>query len=185
MTDGKQPGNTSKGVIIQGSARSDGNTTMISRKFAEISGMSLIDLNDHTIKPFSYDQHTQDDDFLPLIKQLLEYDLIVISTPVYWYAMSAVLKVFFERFTDLLKWHKDLGRQLRGKSLAMISCSGHNDLDEFFSIPLRNTAKYLGMNYAGDVHTWVESGAVPPEAIDRMIDFKARLHDVHVTRVTS
>ena len=35
---------------------------------------------------------------------------IIFVTPVYWYAMSGRMKVFFDRWTDLLKIDKDTGR---------------------------------------------------------------------------
>ena len=31
-------------------------------------------------------------------------------------------------------------------------------------MPFEETAKYLGMNYLGDVHAWVEDESIPDEA---------------------
>jgi multimeric flavodoxin WrbA len=53
-------------------------------------------------------------------------------TPVYWYTMSGIMKVFFDRFSDLLRIEKDLGRKLRGKSMAVISC-GADEIRRFFA----------------------------------------------------
>lgn len=44
-------------------------------------------------------------------------DNIVFATPVYWYAMSGRMKIFFDRFTDLLYTHKSIGKNLKGKKL--------------------------------------------------------------------
>ena len=54
--------------------------------------------------------------FLPTIKELnSKYDTWIFVTPVYWYSMSGQMKIFLDRITDLLKWHKDEGRKIRGK----------------------------------------------------------------------
>ena len=55
---------------------------------------------------------------------MVQYEQIIFATPIYWYAMSAQLKTFFDRMTDLLTIHKPLGRQLRkGKKMFLIACS--------------------------------------------------------------
>ncbi len=44
-----------------------------------------------------------------------KYDVLIFATPVYWYSMSGIMKVFFDRITDLLTIKKDIGRKLKGK----------------------------------------------------------------------
>ncbi len=85
------------------------------------------------------------------------YDTIIFATPVYWYSMSGILKVFFDRISDLLRIHKDTGRALRGKNMAMVSCSNHDDLVDGFSTPFKESSNYLEMNYLGDIHTFIEN----------------------------
>jgi hypothetical protein len=74
------------------------------------------------------------------------------------------MKVFFDRITDLLTIEKDLGRQLRGKSMATLSCSVGNHLGDLFWLPFSETAKYLGMNYIGNLHIVIDE--VDPLNID-------------------
>ena len=62
------------------------------------------------------------------------------------------MKVFFDRITDLITIEKDLGRQLRGKRMAVVSSSIGNHLGEHFWLPFSETGKYLGMDYLGGVH---------------------------------
>jgi hypothetical protein len=78
--------------------------------------------------------------------------------------MSAVMKTFFDRISDLLKIRKDLGRKLRGKSMALVSCSGDNDLVNGFEMPFVESAAYLGMRYLGAYHSWLEEGRMTREA---------------------
>ena len=147
-----------KTVIIQGSSRSNGNTNKIINYITTIKDYDVIDLYDKKIGHFDYNFSNKNDDFLPLIKEVIEtYDTIIFATPVYWYSMSGVLKVFFDRFSDLLHFKKEFGRKLRGKNMAMISCASGPELKKEFSMPFIASADYLGMKYLGDVHTWLES----------------------------
>ena len=156
-------------VIILGSANSDGNTRKIVDTLATKLGCEVIDLNDYTIGYFDYDFKNQDDDFIPLMEKIIaNYSTIIFATPVYWYSMSAVMKTFFDRISDLLKIRKELGRQLRGKSMAALSCSGDNDLSAGFDMPFRESADYLGMQYLGAFHTWIEQGLIPEESLQRL-----------------
>lgn len=164
MTIEKSPlTNHLNGIIILGSARSDGNTRLVAEQLAFQSGMDIVDLSALEIGYFEYDNYDRGDDFLPLIKNVVDYELLVFATPVYWYNMSAVMKNFFDRITDLTCLHKDLGRQFRTKSMAVLSCSATQGKDEEFAIPFVRTAKYLGMEYKGHLATWLLGKAVSPE----------------------
>lgn len=142
-------------VVIQGSARSDGDTNRKVRTIMDMTGWDRVDLNEYQISAYDYEHRNRDDDFLPLMRRLTaNYEVFVFATPVYWYAMSGTLKTFFDRFTDLLTIEKDLGRTLRGKSMAVLSCSNGGNLGDDFWIPFREIANYLGMHYLANVHTF-------------------------------
>ncbi len=159
-----------KTVIIQASARSKGDTAIIVAYLVEKNLVDVIDLKTKTIGHFDYEFNNSNDDFIPLMKEIIaDYDTILFVTPVYWYSMSGYLKVFFDRISDLLKTHKDLGRQLRGKKMAMLSVSNHNDMKEGFSMPFKESANYLGMEYLGDLHTWIEDEQIP-KRVENNID---------------
>ena len=68
--------------------------------------------------------------------------------------MSGIMKVFFDRLSDLITIEKELGRKLRGKNMAVFSVSNGNNLGENFWLPFKHTADYLGMNYLGNLHTY-------------------------------
>jgi multimeric flavodoxin WrbA len=143
-----------KKVVILGSSRNDGDTSDLTDILIERSGWDLINLNDYNFGYYDYKYENRYDDYLGLIKHIIEtYDTLIFVTPVYWYSMSGIMKVFFDRITDLLDIEKDLGRQLRGKNMAAMSCSIGNNLGDLFWLPFSETAKYLGMNYFGHLHT--------------------------------
>ena len=142
------------GVIILGSARSDGNTAMISQQLSADLQWPIFNLLDYQIEPYSYQHDYTNEDFQNLIEELHGYQTWVFATPVYWYAMSGRMKNFLDRFTDLLKIQKDLGRQLRGKNMAVITSSNGGNLGDDFFIPFRASAEYLGMHYVSEAHTF-------------------------------
>ena len=144
-----------KKVIIQGSSKSNGNTNTVINYLNKNNDFDIIDLKTKKIGAFEYDFSNANDDFIPLMEMIIEkYDTIIFATPVYWYAMSGVLKTFFDRMSDLLHYKKELGRKLRGKNMAMISNSSANDLKNGFEMPFIESANYLGMNYLGTTHAW-------------------------------
>lgn len=140
-------------AIISSSSRKNGDTARMVQQLVDITGWDVIDLADYTINHYDY-EHRQQDDFISLMKDIInQYDTLVFATPVYWYAMSGIMKVFFDRFTDLLKTEKEYGRKLRGKNFAAISCSqGGGNLEKYFWLPFKETAAYLGMHYICDMH---------------------------------
>ena len=160
-------------VIIQASARSNGDTNIIVNELNKYNNFDVIDLKTKNIGHFEYDFSNADDDFLPLMEEIIaKYDTIVFATPVYWYNMSGLLKVFFDRLSDLLHYQKELGRQLRGKNMAMISNNNYDDLKDGFNMPFKESANYLGMTYLGDIHTWVEEESIHPTAKERIANFR-------------
>jgi len=155
-----------KGIIIAGSARSDGNTRKIAEEMVSSwDSLDLVDLNDHNISYFDYAHANADDDFIPLVEHILNYDLILFVTPVYWYSMSAIMKTFFDRISDLLTIRKDLGRLLRGKTMGSASCGSDDVLDKEFYYPFLQTARYLGMKYSGHLHTYVQDNDIPEDVV--------------------
>ncbi len=161
-----------RSVILQGSSRSVGDTSKIVNYIAKSNGIDIIDLNTKNIGHYDYDYKNKDDDFLGLVTHIIEsYDTIIFATPVYWYSMSGIIKVFFDRISDLIRIYKNTGRKLRGKNMAMISCSNSDDLKEGFSMPFVESANYLGMHYLGDIHTYIENGTINNAVKLRIDDF--------------
>lgn len=111
--------------------------------------LPVLDLGKHQVKEFDYG-YNQNDDFLSVVHTLLQYNVIIVATPVYWYGVSAKMKIFIDRLSDLLSNYKALGRQLKGKTLAVVaSYATYPGGTDGFERPLINTARYLGMTYMG------------------------------------
>ena len=137
-----------KPIMIYGSSSSFGKTRDVLEEFCNDS-IPLIDLNSLDITPFDYEHKNKDDDFMPLIEKVIkQHDPIILATPVYWYTMSATMKIFIDRISDLWDLKKELLDELRGKSLFVIASYG-GSYPKGFEYPFKQTCDYLGINYLG------------------------------------
>jgi multimeric flavodoxin WrbA len=137
-------------LIISGSARNNSDTTHYIEKVFSNRPHTHINLLDSIIYPYDYAEVYPDDDgFLSIAQQMLDHDVLVFATPVYWYSMSGRMKDFFDRFTDLMHVHKPIGKQLKGKKLFLLAISASEELPEGFTIPFSETAGYFNMEYGG------------------------------------
>mgnify|MGYP006215364645 CR=1 FL=1 len=84
-----------KVAVVLGTSKTDGNTRHLVNKFVEMTNATVFDLADYQLSYYDYLHENRSDDFIPLIRMLTTYDHIVFASPVYWYSMSAQLKVFF------------------------------------------------------------------------------------------
>lgn len=158
-----------KKIIIIGSSRNDGDTKKLVSKLMFHSKWESINLNDYVFSYFDYSHKNKDDDFIPLMKKITtEYTTIIFATPVYWYSMSGIMKVFFDRITDLLTIEKEIGRKFKNISMAVISCSEGDNLGDSFWLPFKKTAEYLEMDYITDLHTY--SNKINSQEIKCFID---------------
>ncbi|MBW1294027.1 flavodoxin family protein [Aquimarina litoralis] len=164
-----------KGIIIQGSSRSDGDTHVVVSYLEKMTGFDVIDLNQRDINYFDYEFQNKDD-FEIIFKNMVQnYQTIVLATPVYWYTMSGIMKVFLDRISDYLYKEKDFGRMLRGKEMAMISCSNDDDRVEEYHLPFSRSAAYLGMEYLGDIHAWIKNKELSLEVKEKINAFALKI----------
>lgn len=109
-------------LIINGSPRAAGGTAAVVESLVLGLGdrsCATADLAALPMAHFSYDHDPEDDGFMQVVDQMLTARTIVFVTPVYWYAMSGLMKVFFDRLTDLIltKPRRPTGRALAGRDV--------------------------------------------------------------------
>lgn len=137
---------------IIGSSRRNGNTSLLTEAvFKHLDSSQLAELRDLTIAPYDYGHRHRADDFIPLARMMVQAKIIVLATPVYWYSMSAQMKAFMDRLTDLTETHKLLGRALAGRTVFVIATST-NGLPTYFERPFAETAQYFNMRWGGLLH---------------------------------
>jgi multimeric flavodoxin WrbA len=140
----------SRSIIILGSHRKESRTALFAKQATLPADCEIVDLLDYKIAHYDYEgRYPSGDEFNLLIEKLLSYQHFIFATPVYWYAMSGLMKVFFDRMTDLITHQKNIGRQLRGKSASLIATGYDAELPEGFIVPFKSTTEYLGMEFKG------------------------------------
>lgn len=166
----------SKYVVIFGSSRINGYTKKaVDLAFEEIDH-EFIDLSQFSISEFDYEARNHNDDFLPIIKRIQAYDHIVFATPIYWYGPSSKLKIFLDRFSDLLKDPlKDIGRSLRGKKIYVVSSNG-TAASTTFEKQFELISKYMGMEYIGCYnHHSGEDKQQLSDSLQSLISFRKKI----------
>ena len=120
-------------VILKGSPRQGGNSNSLADQFAKGAAEA-----GHEIVAFDCAKHkvggclacnacgmngpcVQQDDFTPLREQLLEADAIVLTTPIYYFGVSAQLKTVIDRFYSI-------NSVIGGKKSVFIATMGNPDI---------------------------------------------------------
>lgn len=153
-------------LILSGSPKKNGNTAALAEWFTEgaVSRGARVELI-HTAflqykflgctscrscqKQEAYECVIEDDANLAL-RKMATADVIVMATPLYFFAPSAQLKVLIDRMFSLYKWDNAAGTMrtvLRGKTLVLLG-SAYEDVGlDALEKPFVLTADYSGMKY--------------------------------------
>ncbi len=150
-------------IAVFGGARRNGNTGKLIDWIADTLKINVIDLAEKDISPYDYEHKNINDDFIPLMNQLLEHQKIIFVTPIYWFSASAQMKIFIDRTSDFLDVEelKDIGRRLRNKTGYVVCTSVSSEADSSFLNTFKDTFGYLGMNYGGHIHANCENDYQP------------------------
>lgn len=143
-------------LVIKGSPRKQGNSSFLADRF--VSGasdaghdVSIFDCAEHTIlgcKACDECQTkfpcVQNDDFNALRDQVLGADLIVFTTPVYYYGVSGQLKCVIDRFYSV-------NSLLQGKKTMLFATMANPNVEVVESINMmyQNMVEYLNMKDCG------------------------------------
>lgn len=168
-------GSANKVLILIASARLNGNTALaVDRLQANLSPLptTKIDVSALNLRRFDYQRAPEDDGFRDVIGRVAAHQHLVLATPVYWYAMSGPMKIFFDRLTDLLldPAAHPLGRALAGRHLWVLA-TGTDELPPLgFDEPFARTAAYFSMRWRGTCYVRLLDGAAPTAEEFRQAD---------------
>lgn len=141
---------STKPLIILASARKESNTAKLVHQLFEHDEADVMDLLDYTLSHYRYNaDYPPEDQFMELMGHILQHRQLVFATPVYWYAMSGLMKVLFDRFTDIVTIRKEFGRSMKGKQCFLIAVGADEALPQGFEVPFRLTSDYLEMDFKG------------------------------------
>jgi multimeric flavodoxin WrbA len=155
-----------RAIIVVGTARANGNTAFAAQRLLSNLGLdvAILDLASLELDGFRYGGTADRDGFKDAIREVLKYRHVVFATPVYWYAMSGVLKAFVDRLTDLLQEpNKELGRELAGRDAWLLATGTDPRLPAGFTAPFALTAGYFGLRWRRGYYVRSIQGALPTE----------------------
>jgi len=154
-------------IIISGSPKKNGNTALLIKWFSEgarsvgsnVEIIRAADLKYKVIgctscrvcqKMVAY-RCSIKDEVSDLVARFPQADVLVMSSPLYFYGASSQLKSVMDRMFSLYKWDNaanTMETPLRGKTLVFLG-SGYEDVGfDVFEKPFQLTAQYTGMKYA-------------------------------------
>jgi len=158
-------------IALLSSSRRLGNTGSFMDRIALELDIEVVDLATRRMSPYDYEHRNRNDDFEPLMQQVLAHEQIIFATPIYWYAVSPAMKLFLDRISDLLELPDLLaqGRRLRGKMAYVVCTAICDEPSGAFMDAFRETFDYLGMHFGGMAHVNCQEGYSPamhdPEAL--------------------
>lgn len=121
-------------AVLYGGNRPNGNTETLTKKVIQGLTVEEIYLKDHLIEPIVDKRHTKegfpeiDDDYNSIIDRILQHDILIFSTPIYWYSMTGTMKNFVDRWSQTLRDSKypDFKKQMSQKRAYVIAVGGDN-----------------------------------------------------------
>ena len=162
-------------IAIFGSARKSSqektvsNTAIVLQRLIASSACDVIDLQSFSIAQYNYENnYPEHDQFLFIIQRIISAPITIIATPVYWYSCSTPVKIFTDRFSDLLASHKELGRQLRGKKFALVSSGAESQPDPTLVEMYSRFCDYLGIIFVGCAHAQAANEFTNPEVVEKI-----------------
>lgn len=149
-------------VVITGSPRKNGNSFAMTEAFiqavqrkghtvtrfdaatANVNGCCACENCYQTGKACSFD-----DDFNTLAPTVLDADVVVFSTPVYWYSIPAQVKAVLDKMFSFCMAGKDIA----GKECAIIACCEEEDMTvlDGVRVPIERSAALMKWNMVGEV----------------------------------
>ncbi|MBM4354226.1 MAG: flavodoxin family protein [Deltaproteobacteria bacterium] len=130
-------------LVVKSSPRKDSNSSFLAdevaagarKKGAKIEEINLASLKIGPCKACDSCQKqkveycTFQDDMIALYPKIVEADSIVYATPIYWFTVSAQLKLFMDRCYALMAPHHEVGdaSPLAGKAVVLCATYGDDD----------------------------------------------------------
>lgn len=181
-------------LTIIGSSRPEGNTEFLTNIALKDIPHNKIYLKDLTIQPIEDLRHTTqgfqpiEDDHDYIIEEILKHDILVFSTPIYWYSMSGLMKNFIDRFSQAIrdKRYPNLKEHLKNVESYVITVGGDNP--RIKGLPLiqqfNYTFEFLDMPFSGYI---IGQASRPGEIIndDRAINEAQKLNQIFRKKSTS
>ncbi|WP_368652502.1 flavodoxin family protein [Ornithinibacillus sp. 4-3] len=96
-------------AVIYGGNRPNGNTESLTKLATLHLEVEEIYLSEYHIEPIIDKRHDPegfsdiDDDYNTVIDKVLAHDILIFSTPIYWYTMTGIMKNFIDRWSHMMR----------------------------------------------------------------------------------
>lgn len=153
-------------LILNGSPKKDGNTSLMTDWFGDAARTKGADVEIVRTAFLKYKTNgciscrkcqkidnyecCIDDDAKPVLAKMAEVDVIVFATPLYFFGASAQIKLVFDRMFSLYKWDNDactMKTPLKGKTLVVLASAFEDIGLDALEKPFALTAEYTGMKF--------------------------------------
>jgi multimeric flavodoxin WrbA len=119
-------------AVVYGGTRQNGNTEILSEQAIQGVTADRIYLRDYSIRPIEDLRHSKNgfeyikDDYNSIIDRILKHDILVFSTPIYWFSMSGYMKNFIDRWSQTMRDQKypDFKDRMSTKKAYVIAVGG-------------------------------------------------------------
>ncbi|MGE8203577.1 flavodoxin family protein [Heyndrickxia sp. NPDC080065] len=121
-------------AVIYGGTRPNGNAEILTDHTIQGIDVEKIYLKDYSIHSIIDQRHTEEgfqdinDDYNSIIERVMQHDILIFSTPIYWYSMSGAMKHFIDRWSQTLRDSKfpDFKTNMSSKRAYVIAVGGDN-----------------------------------------------------------
>ncbi|SFJ16865.1 flavodoxin family protein [Thermoflavimicrobium dichotomicum] len=145
-------------IAIYGSSREKGNSELLTEQVLKEIPAERIYLREKNILPIVDKRHEAegfspvDDDYHEVITRVMEHDVIIFATPLYWYGMSGIMKNFIDRWSHSLRDDRyNFKEKMQGKKAYVIIAGGEQA--RIKGLPLVQQFQYIfdfmSMHFAG------------------------------------
>ncbi|MED3552975.1 flavodoxin family protein [Cytobacillus praedii] len=146
-------------AVLDGGTRPNGNTEILTNHAIQGINAEIIYLKDYQIHPIIDMRHSpegfqdRNDDYNSIIDRILPHEILIFSTPIYWYSMSGIMKNFIDRWSQTLRDpnYPDFKRKMAAKKAFVFAVGG--DDPTIKGLPMIQQFKYIfdfvGMEFAG------------------------------------
>lgn len=145
-----------KVLVLEGSSRPNGNTEALTNVLMNGIERTTIFLREKNILPIVDKRHDEDgfsivnDDHDALMKAVFSHDILVFSTPIYWYSMSGIMKNFVDRWSQTARDERfQMKEEMKRKGAYVVICGG--DQPRIKGLPLiqqfQHTFHFVGISF--------------------------------------
>ncbi|WP_139489745.1 flavodoxin family protein [Brevibacillus dissolubilis] len=143
---------------LYASSRPNGNSEQLTDMLLEGTVCTKIILREKNIRPITDQRHTPegfrpvDDDYDAIVEEMMRHDVLIFSTPLYWYGMSGPMKDFVDRWSQSLRDKRYHFKEEMSKKQVYVVITG-GDHPRVTGLPLvqqfQHIFRFMGMNFAG------------------------------------